>query len=449
MDMNMIVLRADEFETPDWKDIAKDVDIGGITRPDFGFPDAKTLGRDDFTDPTGTFKRFGRAGKGFPTDLTFDTLGVPSRPSLDNLILPTKLSLDVVSTSAGDRRDLRHEKGVLAAAPPMPIVLIRSVASAGPGGPPTDGPPPVSWGIEAVNALGEEFTGKGVTVAVLDTGIDANHPAFAGVELVCENFTTEPDEDIDGHGTHCAGTVFGRDVDGHRIGVARGVTKALIGKVIGEGGGSSAAIARAIHWAQGEGAQVISMSIGLDFITYQKQLMEKYGLKQAHATSLALAGYRDNVRLFDRLSSAISTSGSFLNSAVVAAAAGNESHRPDYSITVAPPAAAEFFVSVCAVAPGKDGAPYETAPFSNDGARFAAPGVHIWSAKKGGGLKLDSGTSMATPHVAGVAARWAEKLMQEEKFRADRVIDMLELSARKLAPHVPVSDARHGMVQGP
>ena len=76
-------------------------------------------------------------------------------------------------------------------------------------------------------------TGNGIVVAVLDTGIDASHPAFAGVEVIQKDFTGEGDGDQHGHGTHCAGTIFGRNVNGTRIGVAMGVKKALIGKVLG------------------------------------------------------------------------------------------------------------------------------------------------------------------------------------------------------------------------
>ena len=62
-----------------------------------------------------------------------------------------------------------------------------------------------AWGIHAVGADTSSWSGDGVRVAVLDTGIDASHPAFDGVELVQRNFTGESDEDLDGHGTHCAG----------------------------------------------------------------------------------------------------------------------------------------------------------------------------------------------------------------------------------------------------
>jgi subtilisin family serine protease len=121
----------------------------------------------------------------------------------------------------------------------MPIALIEPVSSPGDR---TTGPAEAvaAWGIEAVGASTSPFTGKGVTVAVLDTGIDKGHPAFAGVEITGRNFTAGTPDDIsdtNSHGTHCAGTIFGRAVAGTRIGVAPGVSRAVIGKVLGPGRG--------------------------------------------------------------------------------------------------------------------------------------------------------------------------------------------------------------------
>ncbi len=359
-----------------------------------------------------------------------------------------KLEVEVKSASANEIRDLKNEKGVVATALRMPVIRIKPLgAGAGAGAT----PPKMSWGIAAVGADKSTLTGAGVTVAVLDTGIDGNdHAAFKGVQLIKENFTQDSPDDTIGHGTHCAGTIFGRDVDGTRIGIARGVSTALIGKVIGDEGASTEEVIKALTWALSKGAHVISMSLGMDFVGLQKELVTKYHMLPEQATSLALAGYRDNIRVFDKLSAAMSSQGVIFNSAIVAAAAGNESKRPDFSVTVAPPAGAESFLSVGAVGIGSDAAaPYTMASFSNEGAQFAAPGVDIWSARLGGGLVPDSGTSMAAPHVAGVAALWAEKLLVAKTFSAARAIDLMCASGKNLEPNVSINDARHGLVQAP
>ena len=128
-----------------------------------------------------------------------------------------------------DRRDiskLTRDADVVAVAPAMPMKLIEPL-NAGANAQPAAGS--VEWGIQAVGADTSPFDGDGIVVAVLDTGIDPSHPAFAGVTLVQKNFTAASDDDQNGHGTHCAGTIFGRDTGGTRIGVARGVKMALIG----------------------------------------------------------------------------------------------------------------------------------------------------------------------------------------------------------------------------
>lgn len=236
-------------------------------------------------------------------------------------------TLNLVELSDRERETVRNERDVAVVAPAMPITLIAPIArssalpvaeAAGTGD---------SWGIAAVGADRTPSTGQGVVVAVLDTGIDETHPAFQGVEIVGRNFTqggVNAFGDTDGHGTHCAGTIFGRDVQGRRIGVARGVTRALVGKVIGShGGGSSAQIAEAVQWAVSEGAHVISMSLGIDFPGYIARL-EASNIPTLRAYSMGLSAYRENLRLFDRLASLVAVSG---NPTLFVAAAGNESQR--------------------------------------------------------------------------------------------------------------------------
>jgi subtilisin family serine protease len=123
--------------------------------------------------------------------------------------------VDVTELSPTSIRDLTRDPEVAAIAPIMPTKLVA------PFDVPAGAAAKTAWGVEAVRANVSTFTGAGVVVAVLDTGIDATHAAFQGVTLVQQDFTGTGNGDGNGHGTHCAGTIFGRDVAGDRIGVAR------------------------------------------------------------------------------------------------------------------------------------------------------------------------------------------------------------------------------------
>lgn len=318
------------------------------------------------------------------------------------------LSVEVEDIERSEIPELTNRSEILAVAPSLPMRLVAPVARAATVPSATQ---PVAWGVQAVGADTSPVSGQGIVVAVLDTGIDRTHPAFSGVTLIEEDFTTEGNGDQDGHGTHCAGTIFGRDFQNTRIGIARGVTKALIGKVLGAGGGKSLQIAKAIHWAVQNGAHVISMSLGIDFPGYARALQEERGFPPELATSRALEGYRLNVQLFQTLASFVDAQGAFSQGSVIVAAAGNESQRdlhPDFKIAVSPPAVANGIVSVAAL--GRSAQGLDVATFSNTGATVSAPGLEILSAAPGGGFATMSGTSMATPHVAGIAALWAERV---------------------------------------
>jgi subtilisin family serine protease len=286
-------------------------------------------------------------------------------------------------------------------------------------------------------------------VAVLDTGINPDHDAFAGVQLLRRNFTKGGDDDEHGHGTHCAGTIFGRDVKGRRIGIARGVTKALIGKVLGPGGGTSATLANAIYWAYENGANIISMSLGIDFPGVVAALIEQK-LPPEAATSMALEQYRANVNLFSSLTALLARSNAFAQAAIIVAASGNESKRPRYKIAVSPPAAGIGIISVGALQSSADGA-LSVAKFSNTKCDLSAPGVDITSSWIGAkdGLQTLDGTSMATPHVAGCAALWAQQQRELTGHLTSENLTVKTLGSATFIPKALYEDVGNGIVQAP
>lgn len=350
-----------------------------------------------------------------------------------------------------DLSDLQRNPNVAAAAPSMPI---RVIGTASLGKPRVAGSEPVAWGIKAIRAVDSDRTGKGVKVAVLDSGLNMDHPTFKnqGINFKTRNFVGGAPDDVtdeDGHGTHCAATIFGRDVEGIRIGVARGVTEVLIGKVVGGDGATLEGIADAINWAHLEGAHVLSMSLGIDFDAHRNVFLAQ-GMPGPQATSMALVDYAACVRLFDRLAEHVGDRDHTHRGMLIVAAAGNESNRPTYRVKVAPPAGASGVLSVGAVRMGESGL-LEVASFSNNGPRVCAPGVEIVSASKGGGLESRDGTSMAVPHVAGVVALWAQARVATSKqgtFEADKVVRDIEDHLLPIAGSDP-DDVGGGLVQAP
>ena len=308
-----------------------------------------------------------------------------------------------------------------------------------------------AWGLAATMADGSALDGSGVTVAVLDTGIDRTHPAFAamGGRLVTRDFTDDAGTAIDtqGHGSHCAGTIFGGDVGGTRIGIARNVSRALVGKVLPDDRpGDSAMLFKAMQWAAGENANIVSMSLGFDFPGMVAQLVDE-GTPPAVATSNALVLFSRNLRGFDRLMSFFRASADML----VVAAAGNESDRPaNVRISASLPAAAEQILVVGAY--GRKGKAYEIASFSNVDVTISAPGVGILSAGLGGGLVTMSGTSQACPHIAGLAALWWQKIADSgETPTAEKVREKLfgAVTLAKLPTDADESERGRGRALAP
>ncbi|MFF5255430.1 S8 family serine peptidase [Streptomyces leeuwenhoekii] len=233
------------------------------------------------------------------------------------------------------------------------------------------------------------LTGKGVTVAVLDTGVDADHPDLAGRVAVSRSFVEgEQVADRNGHGTHVASTVGGSGAasGGAERGVAPGARLA-VGKVLGDqGSGSESQIIAGMEWAAREvKADVVSMSLGSP--------------EASDGT--------------DPMAQAVNTL-SRETGALFVVAAGNTG-TPS---SIGSPGAADAALTVGAVDSADEAAYFTSAgPRSGDNALkpdLSAPGVGILAARSGlsegsGDYTAMSGTSMATPHVAGVAALLAER----------------------------------------
>lgn len=360
-----------------------------------------------------------------------------------------RLGIELADSSDQRGRMMLRDPSFLGVASPMPLMPIRpkpSAATIALGG------GDVSWGVRAVGADKSAYDGSGIVAAILDSGIDATHEAFLGLDLDTRDFTGTGEADTSGHGTHCAGVIFGRGVGGARIGIAPGITKALVGKVLSDKAPTTSdKLAEAILWARGQGAQIISLSLGFDFPGYVEHLVGEKGLPVAVATSLALEGYLANVRLFESLFDYLQKLDP-LQPLLVAAAAGNESDRdakPSYTIGVSPPAISAGIVSVGALRQGRSG--LVVAPFSNSRPDLVAPGVDIVSAGVNGGTAVMSGTSMATPHVAGVAALWLQKLSEHRPPRSNVLSAKLIASGslRQLASRSDPLDVGSGLVGAP
>ena len=318
------------------------------------------------------------------------------------------LRLDEIEVRSGEQVPSRTtDETIIASAPVVPTSLIKPIARA--NEPVEDG----TWGLDAIGVNRSRLDGSGVDVAILDTGIDSAHEAFSHCDVVERSFV-DPGilGDPHGHGTHCAGILFGQTVSGSRIGVAPGVRRALVGTVLDASGiGSTSSLLHGLNWASEQGASVVSVSIGLDFSAVVDQLLAE-GYPAPVATSAAVVAYVRCLRQLEAAASFYAEGGQAGAQMLMVAAVGNDSLRsvdPRFVVDASPVAASPQVVAVGAVRKSQSAKAFSLADFSNNGSDLCAPGVDIVSAKPGGGMTIMSGTSMATPFVAGVAALWTQR----------------------------------------
>jgi subtilisin len=282
-----------------------------------------------------------------------------------------------------------------------------------------------SWGLYAVRAVppvlfSAPWSGTGTTIAVLDTGIDLTHPDFQGGKVVdSQSFVPgQSVQDGHSHGTHCAGTAAGPKVaaSGRRYGVAYGA-KLLVGKVLSDSGsGSSGQVLAGINWAIDKGATVVSMSLGSGVALGQ--------LPHTYYEEAALRALNNNV--------------------LIVAAAGNSGP----SAPVGSPANAPSVLAVAALDQNLDVASFSCRGLNGAGGEVnvAAPGVATYSAVPvdKGSYGVKSGTSMATPHAAGIVAMRA----QQSGKRGLALWNDLMHTTDSLSP-LPPRDIGYGNVQAP
>lgn len=272
-----------------------------------------------------------------------------------------------------------------------------------------------TWALQALGRGTRTLTGHGVSVAVLDTGVDLSHPDLGALVASTSLVPGEDAQDQNGHGTHCAGVVCGQGT-GPAYGVAPEASL-HVGKVLGaSGAGGLGDVLAGIDWAAEQGCRVVSMSLGSP-----PDADEPYSEIFEEVAADLLAEPR---------------------SVHLVAAAGNESRRAEGVISpVGIPASSPAVIAVGAV-----DRELAVADFSNGGPSLtiAAPGVEVLSAWPGGGRTLLSGTSMAAPHAAGVLALI---LAAEPYLTGSAVVERL----RRLARSLPFSatDVGAGLSQRP
>jgi subtilisin family serine protease len=375
-------------------------------------------------------------------------------PGLAGPRLYRRLALATADLNPEELHRLRKSLGILSVFPNLDRTLPQtrySPIAPGPRASAANGgaavvaaaPPGLPYHLVKVGATQPNPSGENVKVAVLDTGIDLNHLDFQGrfTEMLPdasrdENNVPNPNavagnavnyvvgetlQDLNGHGTHCAGLIAGPPTPtvGPRYAVSPGVDL-FVAKVLDQTGhGSDDNILEAIDWAADQGVRIISMSLGS-----------------------SRAEMEPAAQPYERMANALLNQNPGV---LIIAAAGNDSRRqpppnPSLVMPVWNPAACASILAIASVDENDQIAPNSSGQADNIGeVNLSAPGVNIYSAGLGNKYSLASGTSQATPIAAGVAALMLER---------DPTLTARQLQARLLASAVPIAPPKQATDYG-
>jgi subtilisin family serine protease len=254
----------------------------------------------------------------------------------------------------------------------------------------------IQWGVARVHAPDAWSTtrGEGVKVVVIDTGLDMTHPDLAGNIKGGWNAITKTNDfnDDHGHGTHCGGNIAALDNDIGIVGVAPKADLYGVKVLDANGSGTFDDVIAGMQWAVDNHMEVASMSLGAD--QGNQALADMVAaMKKGGVTLVAAAG---------NSGAAVGFPGGYPGAIAVAASDSSD----------------------------------QLASFSSRGPEVAeiAPGVDVFSLSKNGGYETMSGTSMATPHVAGLAVLY---VATHKGAAPDEVRAGLAAASTKLAGVIP------------